>query len=69
MDNGEKIHETLSVETLRMLELLADLHECTQAEALRRAIATEAFIQREIKNGSKVFVRKPDGELKELFFR
>lgn len=60
---------SLPSETARMLELLCELQGVTQTEALRRAISTEAFIQREIKDGSKIFVESPDRRIKELVFR
>lgn len=59
----------LPQETAKMLELLSELQGVTQSEALRRAISTEAFIQREIKSGSRILVQAPDGQVKELVFR
>jgi Ribbon-helix-helix protein, copG family len=59
----------LPADTARMLELLSELQGVSQTEALRRAISTEAFIQREIKDGSKVLIESPDNRLKELVFR
>jgi hypothetical protein len=59
----------LPQESARMLELLSELQGITQVEALRRAISTEAFMQREIKNGSRILVQSPDNQMKELVFR
>lgn len=59
----------LTQETAKMLELLSEHQGVTQIEALRRAISTEAFIQREIKNGSRILVQSPDNQTKELVFR
>jgi hypothetical protein len=59
----------LPPETAKMLELLSELQGVSQTEALKRAISTEAFIQREIKDGSKVLIQSPNSHLKELVFR
>jgi len=69
--NSELKRMTISLpqDTARMLELLTELQGVTQVEALRRAISTEAFIQREIKNGSRILVQAPDNQVKELVFR
>lgn len=59
----------LPLDTARMLELLSELQGVSQTEALKRAISTEAFIQREIKDGSRVLIQSPNNQLKELVFR
>ena len=59
----------LPADTARMLELLSDLQGISQIEAIRRAISTEAYIQREVKNGSKILVQPPDNQIRELVFR
>ena len=63
-----KMTIALSDDTAKMLDLLAELQSVTQVEALRRAISTEAFLQREIKNGAKVLVTTGN-DVKELVFR
>lgn len=40
----------------------------SQAEAILKAIATESFLQQEIKNGSKILI-ETDRSLKEVVFR
>jgi hypothetical protein len=69
--NPELKRMTISLpqESARMLELLSELQGVTQVEALRRAISTEAFIQREVKNGSRILVEATDKQIKELVFR
>jgi hypothetical protein len=59
----------LPPDAARMLELLSELQGVSQSEALRRAISTEAFIQREIKDGGRVLIQSPDNHVKELVFR
>jgi metal-responsive CopG/Arc/MetJ family transcriptional regulator len=68
-DDMKRMTISLPSETAKMLEMLSELQQVSQSEALRRAISTEAFIQREVKNGSKVFIETPDKKLKELVFR
>lgn len=59
----------LPQEAAKMLELLSELQGISQVEALRRAISTEAFMQREIKSGSRILVQSTDNQMKELVFR
>jgi hypothetical protein len=60
---------TLSSDAAKWLELLAESQGITQTEALRKAIATEAYIQKEIAEGSKILVQKADKEIREVVFR
>jgi predicted transcriptional regulator len=60
---------TLSSDAAKWLEFLADTQGITQTEALRKAIATEAYIQKEILEGSKILVQKADKEIREVVFR
>lgn len=59
----------LPAETARMLEILSELQSISMNEAIRRAISTEAFIQHEVRNNSKVLLETKDGKIKELIFR
>ncbi len=59
----------LPAKTARMVEVLSALQSITQSEAIRRAISTEAFIQNEIRQNSKILIETSDGEVKELVFR
>lgn len=60
---------TLSSDAAKWLELLAESQGITQTEALRKAIATEAYIQKEIAEGSKILIQKADKEIREVVFR
>jgi hypothetical protein len=48
-----------------LLEALAQEQGITQNDALKRAILTEAFIQREVIHGSDILVRKQGQDLLE----
>ena len=51
------------------LDYLAKEANITKEEALRRAIATEAYFYTERKTGSVILIKKPNGELREVLFR
>jgi hypothetical protein len=60
---------SLPIDTTRVLEAIAELQGISQNEAIRRAIATEAFIQGEVARGSKVLIKMETGDIKEVVFR
>jgi len=59
----------LPPESAKLVELLSGLQDVSQIEAIKRAISTEAFIQREVKKGSRILVQTSDDQIKELVFR
>ncbi len=65
----KRMSVSLSDDAARMLEVLAKTQGITQNEALRKAIATEAYLQQEIKLGTKVLLQKSDKEIREVIFR
>jgi predicted HicB family RNase H-like nuclease len=65
----KRLTVSLPPETVEMLELLSDLQHISFNEAIRRAISTEAFLQGEIRQDSKLMLKSADGEIKELIFR
>jgi hypothetical protein len=60
---------SLSADAVQMLEYIAKSQGLTQNEALRKAIATEAYLLREMAQGSKVLLQKADKEVREVVFR
>ncbi len=48
------------------LRRLAEANHTTVTAMLRQAIATQAYINKEIENGSKLLVEKPNGQIREL---
>lgn len=79
-DSDSRSTQTSKAQTKRMslsmtgdiaqqLEHLAAIQGVSQNEILRRAIATEAYIQSEIASGSTILIQKKDGTLREVVFR
>lgn len=50
------------------LEQVAEDSGLSKNDAIRKALATEAFIQKTLKAGGSVLVRDSDGTLKEVQF-
>lgn len=65
----KRMSVSLSGDAARLLEYLAESQGLTQNEALRKAIATEAYLRQEIDQGAKVLLQKPDKEIREVVFR
>ena len=68
-DSPKRMTVVLPPETAKMLEILCELQSISMNEAIRRAISTEAFIQTEIRNKSKILIETEEGGTKELIFR
>lgn len=66
---SKRISVTLPADILEKLEFLTKAQSITQNEAIRRAIATEAFFFEERQEGSKVILQKPSKELHTVIFR
>ncbi|PZV15133.1 MAG: hypothetical protein DCF22_07725 [Leptolyngbya sp.] len=60
---------SLSGDAARLLEYLAEVQGITQNEALRKAIATEAYIRQEMEQGAKVLLQKSNKDIREVVFR
>ena len=67
-NNGKRMTIFIPENLVKHLEWLAEVQGISQAEAIRKAIATESFIQREIARGSKVLI-ETDRSIKEVVFR
>lgn len=67
--SGKRLSISLSDDAANLLEFLAQTQGITQNEALRRAIATEAYLLEERMQGTKVLLQKPDKEIREVLFR
>lgn len=50
------------------LEKVADEAGLTQNDAIRKALATEAFVQDTLKGGGSILVRDADGTIREVQF-
>lgn len=67
--NTKRMSISLTGDSAQLLELLAEIQGVSQNEALRRAIATEAYLMEERRQGSKVLLQKSDKEIREVIFR
>jgi hypothetical protein len=66
---GKRLSISLSDDAANLLEFLAQSQGITQNEALRKAIATEAYLLEERMQGTKVLLQKSDKEIREVLFR
>jgi predicted transcriptional regulator len=64
-----KVTVNLSDETIKDLKEVADKRGISLTEVIRRAIATEKFVQDEREEGGKILVEKPGGRVREVEFR
>jgi hypothetical protein len=67
--SGKRLSVSLSDDAANLLEFLAHSQGITQNEALRKAIATEAYLLKERMQGTKVLLQKSDKEIREVLFR
>lgn len=67
--NAKRMSVSLAGDAAQMLAFLAKSQGITQNEALRKAIATEAYLRQELTEGTKVLLQKPNGEIREVVFR
>lgn len=69
-EEKKRMSLTLSVDAVEKLEWLAKVQGgISLNEAIRRAIATEGYIRKEIEADSKLLVQKSNGDIRELVFR
>lgn len=59
----------LSGASTELLDYIAEQQGVSANEAIRRAIATEAYFLKERKAGAKVLVQTASGEVREVLFR
>lgn len=59
----------MPLDTIKKLDQIASRHGITMTDAIRRAIATEAYIESEIQQDSKILIQKSDNTLREVVFR
>jgi hypothetical protein len=65
----KKVTVNLSDETIEDLKAVAEKQGITLTEAIRKAIATEKFVQDERDEGAKILVERPGGRVREVEFR
>ncbi|MFP4253458.1 MAG: ribbon-helix-helix protein, CopG family [Halothece sp.] len=65
----KKVTVNLPTETIERIREIADKHGLTMTEAIRRAIITESYLEKQIAEGNKILLEKPDQTYTELVFR
>ena len=65
----KKVSIDLPSDTLDAIRRIAEHRNLTMTDAIRRAVATESYIEDQINNGGTILVKKPDGTYKEVVFR
>ena len=65
----KRLSISLSADAAGLLESLSEEQGISQNEVIRKALATEAYIQQEIQLGSRILIQKADDEIREVVFR
>lgn len=65
----KKVTVNLPTETIERIREIADKHGLTMTEAIRRAIITESYLEKQMAEGNKILLEKPDNTYTELVFR
>lgn len=65
----KRLSISLSADAAELLESLSEEQGVSLSEVIRRALATEAYIQREIQQGSRILIQKADEQIREVIFR
>lgn len=60
---------SLPADSAAQLDFLATKQGISQNEAIRKAIATEAYLYEAIQEGSSIYIEKSDGKMMEVVFR
>ncbi len=63
-----RLNTTLGPSDLENLDEVVEATHLDRNDAIRKALATEAFIQRNLKNGAKLLVETADGTVKQIEF-
>ncbi len=63
-----RLNTTLGKADLENLDEVVDATHLDRNDAIRKALATEAFVQRNLKRGAKLLIETPDGQVKQIEF-
>jgi hypothetical protein len=66
---AKRLSLKLSSDSATLLEYLAETQGISQNEVIRRALGTEAFLQREIDAGSRILIHDAKDNIREIVFR
>ena len=65
----KRVSVSLPLDTIEQLDKIANRHGITMTDAIRRAVTTEAYLDNEIQENSKILIQKSDNSLIEVIFR
>lgn len=68
-ENAKRVSVSLSDDAISKLQEISQRRGITMTEAIRIAINTEDFVQKEIEKGGRIIVEKPDKSFREVVFR
>ena len=63
-----RISATIGEADESRLEEITEVTKLSQNDAIRKAIATEAFMQRNLSKGAKILLEMPDGTIRQIEF-
>lgn len=63
-----RLNTTLGDLDVQRLEEIKEATKLDQNDAIRKALATEAFVQQSIRKGAKLLLEMPDGTIKQIEF-
>lgn len=64
----KRVSVSLDHRDLARLEQVKRETNASESEAMRKALATEAFVQRTLENGGKILVQDSQGNIREVQF-
>jgi hypothetical protein len=62
----QRLHVVLNPKTAEALKDTADRRELTTTEAVRKAIGTWTWLERQTSNGARLQIVEPSGEIREV---
>jgi hypothetical protein len=65
-DENKRVTSTMRPTDLNNLETIVRVAGVKEGQAVRQALATERFVQEELARGATLWVRQPDGTMKEI---
>ena len=67
--NTTRLNLILASDTANTLSKLKKERNTSAAQVVRQAIATEEFVQEQIRQKNKILIQTPDGSLREVIFK
>lgn len=65
---SQRVAVNLRGADLERLDEVAEANRLTRNDAIRKALATEAFVQRELQTGHKILIEDEKGNIRQVEF-